>query len=224
VRTATGYHLATSRLLVSGLHPNPIRLFSYVDTRLAASLGLAGATNQLTVVPATGTSQAQLLRDLFDRPGVASVEKTTGFSELLDYRLGQFTGILRVIEVAALLLALLIAFNTASLSADERAREHATMLAFGLSARAVTAMAVAENAVIGLVGTAVGLLGGYLALGWIVSGFGSVLPDLSVRATLFPSTVLTTLVAGVLVVAVAPLLGARRQNRMDISSSLRIVE
>jgi putative ABC transport system permease protein len=224
IRTTTGFRLATSRLEVSGLHPNPIRLFSYVDTRVAASLGLAGATNQLTVVPAPGTSQEQLLRTLFDRPAVASVEKTTGFSELLDYRLGQFTGILRVIEVASLLLALLIAFNTANLSADERARERATMMAFGLPARAVAGMAVAENAVIGIVGTAVGLVGGYLALGWIVAGFGSVMPDLSVQATLFPSTVLTTLLLGVLVVALAPLLGVRQQSRMDIPSTLRIVE
>ena len=33
-----------------------------------------------------------------------------------------------------LLLALLIAFNTASINADERAREEATMFAFGLRA------------------------------------------------------------------------------------------
>lgn len=224
VRTATGFRLTTTRLSVSGVHPNPVRPFSYVGTRTAATLGLAGATNQLTVVPAAGTTRDQLLRALFGRPGVASVEDSTGFSKLLDYRLGQFTGILRVIEAATLLLALLIAFNTANLTADERAREHATMLAFGLPSRAVTAMQVAENAVMGLLGTLLGLVGGWYALRWIVSGWGEVVPDISVQARLYGGTLLRTTLLGVAVVALAPVLHARRQARMDVPSALRVVE
>jgi putative ABC transport system permease protein len=224
VLTAGGLRLAVTALRVSGLHPNPLRAFTYVDVSRAGSLGLAGATNQLTVVPTRGTTSDQLLRALFDRPGVAAVEATSGFSQLVDHRLDQFTGILRVIEVATLLLALLIALNTANLTADERVREHATMLAFGLPGRTVTAMGVAENAVMGLVGTLLGLVGGYFALRWVVAGFGSVMPDLDVQPRLFGSTLLVTLAVGVVVVALAPLLTVRRQRRMDIPSALRVVE
>jgi putative ABC transport system permease protein len=224
VRTDVGFQLTTTPMQVSGLHPNPIRTFTYVDASQAALFGLVGGTNLLTVVPRMGASQDQLLRALFDRPDVAAVESTSAFTTLVKHRLRQFTGILRVIEIATLLLALLIAFNTASLSADERAREHATMFAFGLSPSTVTGMAIAENALIGLAGTLVGLGLGHLALNWIVSGFDTVMPDLQVGPVLSRGSVLATVALGVLVVALAPVLNSRRQRRMDVPAALRVVE
>ena len=53
--------------------------------------------------------------------------------------------VLRVIEGAALLIAVLIAFNSASINMDERTREHATMFAFGLPVGTVLRLAVIEN-------------------------------------------------------------------------------
>jgi putative ABC transport system permease protein len=224
VRTDAGFQLATTPMQVSGLHPNPIRTFTYVDASRAALFGLAGSTNVLTVVPRTGTSQDQLLRALFDRRDVAAVESTSAFTTLVKHRLRQFTGILRVIEIATLLLALLIAFNAASLSADERSREQATMFAFGLSPSAVTSIAIAENALIGLAGTLAGVGLGHIALNWIISGFDTVMPDLQVGPVLSRGSVLMTVALGVLVVALAPLLNSRKQRRMDIPAALRVVE
>jgi putative ABC transport system permease protein len=119
---------------------------------------------------------------------------------------------------------MLIAFNAASISAEERTREHATMFAFGLSPGVVMSMAVVENAVIGLLGTLAGLAGGYVALSYIVSGFDEVTPELLLVPTLSRATVLTTLTLGVVVVALAPLFGVRRERRMDIPAALRVVE
>ena len=159
-----------------------------------------------------------------DEEGVTAIESASSFADVLDNALDQFTGILRVVEVATLLLAMLIAFNSASISADERTREHATMFAFGLPPRVVMTMAMAENAVIGLAGTLLGLAGGYAALAYIVSGFEQVTPDLLVEPTLSVTTVVVTLALGVLVVALAPLFGVRRELRMDIPAALRVVE
>ncbi len=224
VRSGLGFRLITTPIKVSGLHPNPLRPFSYLDAGRADEFGLAGLTNLLTVVPDQATTQTALTRALFSKPGVASVEPAAGFATLLQERLGQFTGVLRVIELVTLLLALLIAFNTASLSADERAREYATMFAFGFRTRAVTLMAVIENAVIGVIGTLIGAGLGFVALRWLLSGLDTVMPDLSITATLSIQTWTTTLVPGVLVVALAPLLNARRLLRMDIPATLRVVE
>jgi putative ABC transport system permease protein len=222
--TTTTLRLVTSQVRVAGVHPGPLRPIAYLDSRFASLFGPAGLMNELVAVPAAGVSQDRLLRALFDRPAVAAVEPTTGFSKMLDYRLGQFTGILRVIEVVTLLLALLIAFNTAKLAAEERARDHATMLAFGLPQRTIALMAVAENAVIGLFGSLLGVGFGYIALSWIVSGFDRVMPDISVRPSIFATTLVTTVLLGVAVVAMAPLLNLRRQRRADISATLRVVE
>jgi putative ABC transport system permease protein len=98
------------------------------------------------------------------------------------------------------------------------------MFAFGVPPATVMGTSVVENALIGLVGTLVGIAGGYAGLGYIVSGFDDVSPDLLVEAALSARTVLVTLGLGVLVVALAPLLGARRSRRMDIPASLRVVE
>lgn len=223
VSTGHGFRLVTSQLPVRALHPNPWRTFAYLDADGAALFGLSGVVNQAVVVPSGGDGDA-LRRSLFQLEGVAAIEDAAGFEEVMDNALGQFTGILRVIEVATLLLALLIAFNAASISADERTREHATMFAFGLPHRVVTGMAVAENAVIGLLGTLAGLAGGYVALSYIVSGFDQVAPELLVVPTLSSTTVLTTLTLGVLVVALAPLLAVRRERRINIPAALRVVE
>lgn len=222
VRTADGFRLITSRVPVRAIHPNPWRTFAYLDTGGAQLFGLAGTANQVVVVPSGDTDQ--LRGSLFRLQGVAAIEAAGGFAEVLDNALAQFTGILRVIEVATVLLALLIAFNTAGISADERTREHATMFAFGLPPRVVMGMAVAENAVIGLLGTLVGLAGGYAGLRYIVSGFDQVTPDLLVEPTLSARTVLMTLAVGISVVALAPVLSVRRDRRMDIPAALRVVE
>lgn len=224
VRTATGLEMVTTRVPVGGIHPNPLRVLAYLDTSQADLFGLRGATNLLTVVPSSGTGQASLQRELFDRPAVASVEAATGFSQAIDDSLEKFTGILRLLEIVALLLVLLIAFNTASLNTDERAREHATMFAFGLPQRTVLRMAVTENALIGLLGTALGLGFGYLAVDWLVGRLATVIPDIGMTATLSTETVVTTLALGVLVVGLAPLLTVARLRRMDIPAALRVVE
>ena len=204
------------------MHPDPWRTFAYLDTAAADGLGLAGVVNQVVVLPAG--DPGDLRRELFAVPGVTAIESAANTAEALDSALDQFTGILRVIEVATLLLAMLIAFNTASISADERAREHATMFAFGLPQRAVLGIAVAESAVVGLVGTLAGLAGGFAGLSYIVSGFDQVTPELLVEPTLSASTIAVTLALGVGVVALAPLLGARRERHLDIPAALRVVE
>jgi putative ABC transport system permease protein len=217
-----GLRMETTPVRVRALHPNPWRTFAYLDSAGASLFGLTGTANQLVVVP-TGDVD-QLRRSLFQLEGVTAITPATGFAEALDDALEQFTGILRVIEVATLLLALLIAFNAASISAEERTREHATMFAFGLPPRVVMSIAVVENALVGLLGTLVGIIGGYAGLRYIVSGFDEVTPELLVEPTLSATTIVTTLVLGVLVVALAPLLGVRRELRMDIPAALRVVE
>ena len=47
-------------------------------------------------------------------------------------------------------LALLIAFNTANINADERARDHATMFAYGVPVRRVLGILAMEGFVLGL--------------------------------------------------------------------------
>ena len=106
--------------------------------------------------------------------------------------------ILLIVEAAVLLLALLIAFNSASINADERARDHATMFAFGLPTRSVMRMAVTESAVVGVLGTGMGLLLGWLLLGWLVTSLiPQAYPDLRIVTYIAPSTLAIAVTLGV---------------------------
>jgi putative ABC transport system permease protein len=181
--------------------------------------------NELSVAPEGGVSTDEISRRLFDLPGVASVEAATATSEFVRDRLDDFIGVLRLTVGFALALALLIAFNSTSISADERARENATMLAFGIPARSVIGLAVGESLITGMLGTLLGLGGGLLVIGWVVSQtLPDTLPDLGLVVSISGGSVLVAALVGVIAVALAPLLTARRVRRMDVPSTLRVVE
>jgi putative ABC transport system permease protein len=187
--------------------------------------GLDGVANVINVRPAAGRTQDDVKRALFSRPGVASVETVGGVGPEYRQRFGAITGILRIIEAAALALALLIAFNSAGIAMEERVREQATMFAFGLPVRTVMRLLVIESLLIGVLGTIAGIGTGYLAASWIVNKFSTgAVPELGLTTLLSAGTLSVSAVLGVLVVAAAPLLALRRLTRLDIASRLRVLE
>ncbi len=225
VAVAGGMRSAVSRVVVAGIHPNPMRGFAYLDSSAAPVFGLAGAANLLTVEPASGQSAADVQRALLGVPHVASAQSVRVMTDGLRDSLDQFVGILNVAAAVTLLLALLIAFNNASIGVDERSREHATMAAFGLPLRAILGMTVTEAAIIGTLGTLTGLAGGYALLSWLVaSTVPSVMPEIGVTTTLTGGSILAALLLGLATVSLAPLFTVRRLRRMDIPSTLRIIE
>jgi putative ABC transport system permease protein len=223
--TATGLRTAETPMRVTGIHPNPMRMLAYLDQDSAVAFGLTGRANLLTVTPAAGVDPETVRRALLAVPHVASAQTARAATDGMRTSLDEFVGVLQVTAAVTLLLALLIAFNTTTISVDERAREHATMLAFGLSPRTVLGMSLVEAALVGVVGTAAGVLGGYGLLRWMTATtISSVMPEIGVTAALSSRTVAQSLILGVLTVAIAPLFTLRRTRRMDIPSTLRVME
>jgi putative ABC transport system permease protein len=222
---ATTVDLVESPMTVVGLHPSPNRAIAYLDLADADLLGLAGMVNSATIEPAPGADQEDVIRAVFGQPGVVSAlpvaTVTDAYRDLMD----EFVAVLLVAEGLAVLLALLVAFNSASIGADERAREHATMLAFGLPVRSLLGIEVVENVLLGLTGTAVGLVVGIAAVAWVVGAkMADMLPDVAVPLVVAPVTVAAAGIVGVVVVGLAPLLMVRRLRRMDLPGTLRLVE
>ncbi len=219
------YRLVDSVLPVAGIHPLPSRFTVFMDVRFADLMNLAGIVNRVSVEPAPGVSADRVQRALFRLPGVVSVQPVSAFTDAVREGLSRRLEILYVIEAAVLILALLIAFNSATINLDERRREHATMFAFGLPVRAVVAVQVAEGLLVGLLGTAAGLGLGRLLLGWMIDSIVStVIPDIGIVTFVSLRTVATALALGVAAVSLAPLLLLRRLRRMDLPSTLRVVE
>jgi putative ABC transport system permease protein len=217
--------LAQTELPVLGIHPHPFRFEAYMDINQAGVFGLQGLANRVKVVPAPGVSGDEVKQALIDIPGVAAMESVGDIAQAIRDLLDQFVVVLRVIEGAALLIAVLIAFNSASINMDERTREHATMFAFGLPIGTVMRLAVIENLVLGVGSTVLGLAGGWYLLRLIISTrIADTLPDIYIKPTLHETTLLLTVVVGVGCVALAPLLTWRRLARMDVPGALKVVD
>lgn len=222
---ATGFTTTTTRMRVAGVHPHPMRPLAYLDSHQASGFGLDGVTNLVQVAPAEGVGEEQLRRALLANRSVGSAQPVTATSRALRDLLAEFTDVLGLLEVFVLVLALLIAFNASSVSADERAREHATMFAFGLRTRTVLRNSMVESMIIGLLGTGLGITAGAVTTWWMVGSLVSdTMPDLAVDPSLDFTTILTALAVGVAAVTIAPLLTIRRLRRTDIPATLRVVE
>src|SRR4029078_5367234 len=135
----------------------------------------------------------------------------------------EFVAIFRVLELFVLLLALLIAYNAATINTDERRRDHATLFAFGLPLGRVVRMDLIEGLILGVLGTAIGVALGRAVLGWMTTDLiGSTMPELGVDVSISLATAATAIALGVIAVATAPLLTIRRLRRMDIPGTLRV--
>ena len=219
------FSLAQSELEVVALHANPMRVGAYVDCRHCESLGVADMANVVLAMPAHGVEVDTLKQELFGLPGVASVQKATASSEVFQEQFEQYTGILGFILAFVVLLALLIAYNTASINMDERRREHATMLAYGLPPRTVLGMAMAESAVLGVIATILGMIGGYVMLQWVANVLmPNAFPDLGIQVVFNPASLVTVIALSVIAVAVAPVFTIFRLRKTDIPSTLRVME
>jgi putative ABC transport system permease protein len=172
-----------------------------------------------------GTNAADLRRALFDMPGVVSAQPIDALVRSMRDLVAQFTDVLGVVALVALALALLVAYNSATISQDERRREVATMLAFGLPTRRVIGSAMVESGLIGLFGTVAGIAGGFGALVWLVYGLlPTSMPDFALTPAISPETVVVAVGVGIVAVGLAPLLTWRRLTRMDLPATLRVVE
>jgi putative ABC transport system permease protein len=219
------FETAVSSARISGLHPDPFRFPAFLSPEGAAQLGLEGRVNRIEVTPDAGSDPDAAKRALFGIGGTASIEAASALGESLDKGLDEFAAVIRVVTAIAIALVLLIAFNSTAINADERAREYATMFAYGLPTRTVLRLAVIESLIMGAIATLLGIAIGIAILNWVVDvSLKEVLPELGVVVSLSPTSVLLAALAGAGAMAVAPLLTIRRLRRMDVPSTLRVVE
>ncbi|MDJ0924116.1 MAG: FtsX-like permease family protein [Acidimicrobiia bacterium] len=219
------FRFVETDLNVAGLHESPIRFNAYMDDAALTPLGAEGVANVVYANPASGFDSGDVQRELFGLDTVGSVQKATAASDDLDDLMAQFVGILQAVAFFVLLLAVLMAFNSASISFEERQREHATMFAYGVRVRKALRMAVVENLTIGIVATLIGFGGGLWMLWWVVNVTAAeTMPDIGLVMELSPTTLFTVVVLGIAAVALAPLFTARRMRRMDLPGTLRVME
>ena len=219
------FRTVSTRLTVAGIHDNPLRGFSYVALEDAALAGLDGMTNVVVVTPGEGLTLGEVQRALFGQPGIMAVQSATAFTEILGEFMGFVVTAIRIMQGAVLVIALLIAFNSTSINIDDRVREVATMFAFGVRRKTVTCVLIGENAILGLLGTVLGGLLGWVLLNQLLAARMEVMmEELGLVITMAPLSLVLAGLLGVGVVALTPLLSARKLGRIDVPSTLRVIE
>ncbi|MGI9529276.1 MAG: FtsX-like permease family protein, partial [Acidimicrobiia bacterium] len=223
---AFAFTLEESPYVVSGLHDHPFRVNTYMAEASAASMGLAGLTNTIDVSPAPGIEVGDLQRDLFASSSVVSVQRADSQARIIRDFLDSFISVFRLFEGIVFLLALLIAFNAAGISVEERRRELATMFAFGVPRWKAVRITVVESFTIGVIATTLGIVGGLGLMWWFLFRLApQSMPEVGFNLVLSAASVGVAVVVGVVAVGLAPLLTApRRMRRMDVPSTLRVME
>ena len=126
--------------------------------------------------------------------------------EAFDEALEAFTGFLMVAAVAVLVLALLIAFNAARISVEERRRDHATMRCVRPPVRVDPRDDHEGSIVIGVMATLIGVAVGTVMLDWMLDSLAArTLPDFGIDRYIAPSTLAWAAGIGIIAVSVAPL-------------------
>jgi len=124
----------------------------------------------------------------------------------------------------SLLVGGLLAYASMALTMAERRREIATLRALGCGTGALMLVVLADAVLLGSVATALGLVGGRLALGWLLA------PDQSMLGTAFllgnrvmvpPAVVVLSCAAGLGTAAAAAMLPARAAARVAPADALR---
>jgi putative ABC transport system permease protein len=221
----SSFQLVSARLPVTAIHSSPLRYLAYVNAPGATALHIAGLVNRVSIIPSAGHNAADVQRALLSLPAVTAVQSAAAATDAVKQTMSQFTDVLVVTVAIAMIMALLIAYNSAAINTEERTREHATMFAYGVSAGRVMSGNVTEALLTGVLATAIGTAAGYAILRWMVDVLMSnTMPDLGTVVSVAPLTYVLAILAGTVSVALAPLLTLGRLRRVDIPSALRVVE
>ena len=222
---ATGFRMVETQWPVTAIHPNPYRFVAFMDLANAGTMNMTGIVNLFHVSPRADVTAEQVQRELFGTTGVAAVQPVAVVANAIQDFIGSILDVLNVARGAVLLLVVLIAFNSSSIGADERRRQHATMFAFGLPLRRVVTMGLVESVIIGILGTIAGTAIGFVILQWIVhTMLPETVPELGITTKLGVGTMATAAILGIVAVGIAPLFTIRRLRQMRIPDALRVME
>ncbi|GAB3701773.1 ABC transporter permease [Corynebacterium nasicanis] len=190
---------------------------------------LDGATNQLILSAAEGTSDTQLVSHLQDSYEGIQVKSGDELAEDLTKVMSQALSFVNYFLIAFGLVALLVGTfliaNTFSMIVAQRTKEFALLRALGAARRQITRSVVFEACIVGLIGSALGVLAGIglvAAIKAVMGARGLELPDSGLGLSL--SAVLVPIVLGTVVTIISAWIPARRAGEVKPVEAMRSSE
>ncbi|MDQ1508633.1 MAG: putative transport system permease protein [Actinomycetota bacterium] len=243
-------HVGETVKVLTGLPPKDYKIvgiarFGTADNLAGASVvlftlpeaqriaGLPGQFDYIGIVGRAGLSQEEVAADVrttLRQHGLGTLEVVTG-KKLIDENQSQIgkalgflnTGLL-IFAFVALIVGAFIIYNTFSIVVAQRTREMALLRAIGASTRQVLGSIIGESLVIGVIASAIGVLGGIaLAIGlrWVMSLLGIDLPGSG--AVVPAKAVIWGMLVGTIVTLLSSIVPARNAARVPPVAALRDV-
>jgi putative ABC transport system permease protein len=174
-----------------------------------------GRVGDIAVYAADGTTPEQLVESLQpfatgDLEAVTGEELRAENKAAIDDMLGFITTFLLVFAAIALFVGAFIISNTFAMSVRQRMREFALLRAVGASPAQVFASILVQAAVVGLIGSAIGIAGGLGLVQGLKAVFEAMGTDLAGDIPVDAATIGVSLVVGTLVSVLAAAVPARR--------------
>ena len=192
-----------------------------------AVTGKTGQLDQINVAARPGTTAEELVTTIQpELPATAQVltrdqEQAAELSEVND-ALSIIQQFLLAFAGIALFVGAFVIFNTLSITVAQRTRELATLRLIGASRRQIRRSVVAEGAIIGMVGSLVGLGAGIGLAKALNALFAAAGLDLPTAGTVIETrTIVWSLVVGTVVTIVASLIPAMRATRIAPTAAVR---
>ena len=207
--------------------------YTWFDTDTAQRLLLNSGDQitavNLTAVPGVSAEQLAAAVDRSLPPGIEAVTGSTLTAEddadiaadFLDF----FNTFLLMFAGVALLVSTFTIHNTFSIVVAQRTRESALLRALGASRRQVLTTMVVESLIVGVLASAIGLFAGLLlanGLQSLLAAIGLGIPTAALA--LDGTTVIVSMVVGVVVTLIAGLTPAVKASRVAPLAALRDVE
>jgi putative ABC transport system permease protein len=184
--------------------------YDQIVARAAPGISQTALTSRLRALRALAGDQVQTGSQLATAEANSAVQFTQ-----------QFTTVILIFALIALVVACIVIYNTFSILVTQRGRELALLRCVGASRRQVFGGTLLESLIAGVLASAAGVLAG-VGLGWglqrIFAAFGASIPSGPVVLT--PSTVLISMAAGIVVTLTAAVIPARSATRVAPVSAL----
>lgn len=188
---------------------------SYVERMLGSRLPATSAL--ITYEP--GAEYADIRAALTDLPQVAAFQDAKAIYNLMQSFMTLFYVFVGVMLTFGAAMAFSLIFNSMSVNIAERRREVATLLAVGTRRRSISRFIAAENMLVALIATPLGLVAGYVTARAAMASFNSDL--FSFDLYIEPATYLWSAVAMLAVALLSQWPGLRAIRRISISQVVK---
>jgi putative ABC transport system permease protein len=227
---AHAYHLVGVVTYAGSGSPAGTQVVAFSAETAPRVLGTPGRYTAIQVVAEPGVSQRQLVANIRAAIHEPGVEAITGAAATQETRKAagaalQFINIfLLVFAIVALVVGSFVIYNTFSITVAQRTKETALVRAIGARRKQVTRSVKVEALLIGVFGSAVGVLAGIgiaQGLRWVLEAFGMELP--SSPTVVNQSAIVVSMITGVAVTFLAAWLPARKAAKVAPIEALRDV-